>query len=270
MAKKIYELPSISRVVAGSTAILELPIGPTYHDIVFTLTGTALAVAHIGQVRVLVNGNEIQRYANLQRLFDLNAYYNREGDTVNEFKLAFARDEYNELAFKRAPALGTLGLSTVTIEMDLQAAFPANGTIVARALIDTVPQPLGVFNRIREVGLSSSVTGVVETDKIPKGGAVYQAIHLFKADISRVELEVDGVKVIASTKATLERLQKAVRPVARVPQTAKATHLDFLLEGDAGDLLNTQNVRDIRLRSTFDSVGSCDLVLEQLDVLTAV
>lgn len=267
MAKKIYELPSISRVVAGSTAILELPINPTYHDIVFTLTGTALAVAHVGQIRVLVNGNEIQRYANLQRLMDLNAYYGRATDTVNEFQISFARDEYNDLAYKRAPALGTQGLETVTIEMDLQAAFPANGTIVARALIDTVPQPLGVFNRIREVGLSSSVVGVVETDKIPKGGAVYQAIHCFKADISRIEFEVDGVKVIASTKATLERLQKAIRPVARVPQTAKATHIDFLLEGDAGDLLNTQNVKDIRARLTFDTVGSCDLVLEQLDVL---
>ncbi len=269
MAKKIIELPSISRVVAGSTAILELPINPTYHDIVFSLTGTALAVAHVGQIRVLVNGNEIQRYTNLQRLMDLNAYYGRATDTVSEFQLSFARDEYNELAYKRAPALGTQGLQTVTIEMDLQAEFPANGTIVARAMIDTVPQPLGVFNRIREVGLSSSVVGVVETDKIPKSGAVYQAIHCFKSDISRIEFEVDGVKVISSNKATLERLQKAVRPVARVPQTAKATHIDFLLEGDAGDLLNTQNVNDIRARLTFDTVGQCDLVLEQLDVLAA-
>lgn len=269
MAKKIVKLPSVSRVVANSTAILELPIGLTYHDIIFSCSGTALAISHFGQIRVMANGNEIQRFKDLQRLVDLNNYYGREADSATEWKIAFCRDEYagSGLAYQRAPALGTIGLTTLTVEIDLTASFPANGTIVARALVDTVAQPIGVFNRIREVGISSSVTGVVETDKIPRGGAIYQAIHLFKADISNVELELDTVKVIESTKAVLERIQKAVRPVARIPQTAKATHLDFLIEGDAGDLLNTAGVQDMRLKMTFDTIGSCDIVLEQLDTL---
>lgn len=266
MAKKTVKLPSMSRVVAGSIALLEVPIKPTYHNIRFVAAGTALAVAHIKRINVVINGNVVQTFKDLQRLIDLNAYYGRSADTVNDFMLHFKRDEFNELAFKRAPAFGTADLSTFTIELELSSSAPSDITLSAEAFIDTVPQPLGVFTRIREVGISSSVTGVVETDKLQKN-QIYQAIHLFKADISKIELEIDQVKVLDSTKANLERLEKSVRPVARVPQTAKATHIDFLLEGDAGDVLNTQGVSDWRLKMTFDTTGAADIVTETLDTL---
>lgn len=266
MAKKNIKLPSISRVVPGSTAVLEIPIKPTYHKIMFTLAGTALAVAHIGKIRVLANGKEVQTFANAQRLFDLNAYYGRSADTVNQFMIHFTDNAYDQLAYKRAPAFGTADLQTFTIEIELAAGAPADITMKAQAFIDTVPQKLGVYTQIREYGISSSVTGVVENDKLPKSGDVYKGIHLFKSDISNVELLVDGVQVIDATKPILERAQKNVYPVPRVPQTGKATHIDFLLEADSGDLLNTSGVSDLRLKMTFDTVGLASIVTETLAV----
>lgn len=265
MAKKLIKLPSISRVTANSTAVLEIPVMPTYHSIIFDLTGTGLTIAQVGQIRVIANGQEVQRFANLQRLIDYNAYYNRSADTVNQFMLHFFDPSYNDLAYKRAPAFGTQNIQTFTVEFDL-LGVPADVTMKAQAWIDTVPQPLGVYTRIREFYIASSVTGIVENSNLPKNGDVYKAVHLFKSDISAVELIVDQVQVMDATKAQLERKQKDVRPVARVPQTAKATHVDFLLEGDPGDLLNTQGVSDLRLKMNFTTVGSCDIVAETLAV----
>lgn len=266
MAKKTYKLPSISRVVANSTAVLEVPIGATYHYINFQASGTGLAAAMIGAIRVIVNGQELQKFKNLQRLIDENDYHGRELDTVNDFTIWFKDDDYNDLAFKRSPAWGTQGLSTFSIELDLGATFPANGIITATAFLDTVAQPLGVFTRIRESSLSSAVSGDVDTDKIQKGGAVYKTIHLFKSDVSNVKLVADSITIIDASKTLLERQEKAVRPVKRVPITASATHIDFMLEGDAGDLFDTTNVQDLRLTMTLATPGTVEIVTEQLDV----
>lgn len=265
MAKKTLLLPSISRVVAGAVAILEMPINPTYHHIKFTATGTALAVGHIGKIRVIVDGKTVQEFKDLTRLIDINAFHGRQADTVTDFMLHFKDDDFNDLAEKRTMAFGTQGLQTFNIEIELAAGFPADGTLKAHAFIDTVPQPLGVFNRIRETSMNSASSGVVEYDKLIRNGAIYKQIHFFKADISRIELEADSNKVIDATKAVLERQQKSVRPVARVPVSAKATHLDFALEGTGSDLFNTTGMNDLRAKLTFDSAGVVEIVTEQLD-----
>jgi len=266
MAKKTLLLPSISRVVAGAVAILEMPINPTYHNIKFTASGAALVAAHIGKIRVIVDGKTVQEYKDLTRLMDINAYHGRQADSVTDFMLHFKDDDFNDLAEKRTTAFGTLGLQTFNIEIELLAAFPANGAITAHAFVDTVAQPLGVFTRIRETSLNSAVAGVIEYDKLIRGGAVYKQIHFFKADISKIELEADSNKVIDATKAVLERQQKSVRPVARVPVSAKATHLDFVLEGTGSDLFNTNGMNDLRAKLTFDTAGVVEIVSEQLDV----
>lgn len=266
MAKKIINLPSISRVVAGAVAILELPINPTYQFIRFGATGTGLTAPMIKLIRVIVDGRVIQEYKDLTRLMDLNAYHNRSLDTVNDFCLWFRDDDYDELAAKRTPALGTDGLQTVNIEITLDPTFPATGAIIAHALIDTKREQLGVFTRIRETTVNSVSAGQIDYDKLVRGGAVYKAVHLFKADISSITLEADGNKIMEATKAVLERVQKSVRPVARIPVTAKATHIDFCLEGDDGDLLNTEGMNDLRIRMTLDTAGVVEISTEQLDV----
>lgn len=266
MAKKLINLPSISRVVAGAVAILELPINPTYQFIRFGATGTALTAAMIKLIRVIVNGQVVQEYKDLTRLMDLNSFHNRSVDTVNDFCLWFRDDDYDELAGKRTPAFGTEGLQTLNIEITLDPTFPANGTLISHAFIDTKREPLGVFTRIRETSINSAVAGQIEYDKLVKGGAMYKAVHLFKADISSIILEADGNKIIEAPKAVLERAQKSVRPVARIPVTAKATHIDFCLEGDDGDLLNTVGMNDLRIRMVFDTAGVCEVSTEQLDV----
>lgn len=272
MAKKIVKLPSISRVVPGSKAVLEVPTkGPTYYKMLFVVTGTGLAVGNIGRIDVLFNGTVRQTFKNLQRLIDINSFYKRSADSVAadriEFMLSFFSAQYDDLAYKLATGIGTADLNTFNVEMEIAAGAPADIKMEATAYIDTMPQPVGAFVGFREYGISSSVTGEVETDKLGKQGEIYHALHLAKADISKVVIEANQIKVVEATKKDLERYQKDASPNPRVPVTAGYTHVDFLMDGNANDVLNTRNVNDLRLKMTFDTVGAAEIIAETLETI---
>lgn len=266
MAKKQINLPSVSRVATSSVAFLEIPIGATYEVINFAMTGTGLAASMVDNIRLIANGQELQNYLNLQQLIDINAYHGRAADTAADWCIYFTNDDYAAASEKIMEALGTDGLQTLVIEITLNGTWPANGTIVANAYVDTKREPLGVFNRIKQFALSSAVSGDVDYDKLIKGGAIYKQIHFFKSDITKVIFQADGVKVLEGTKTMLERGQKNVKPFARVPQTAKATHLDFCLDGDYRDLFRTDGINDLRATLTLGTSGAIQIVTEQLDV----
>lgn len=264
--KKLVKLPSLSRVAPNAKATLEFPIGPTYERIVFTVTGGAgLGVEDIGRIDLLIDGKSIQTFKDLQRLIDINYYWNREADTINQFAIHLNRAELEGNVFRQAPGIGTADVQTMHIEMDILAA-PTDITITAHAQLNPVRQNLGAFYRIREFPFSSSVGGQVEIDKLPRG-PWYSAIHLFKADVTGVEVTANDVKVIDATKSVLERFQKAASPRARVPLSAKATHIDLILEGDLMDSLPTAGLQDFRIKPTITTLGAIDVITETIDTL---
>lgn len=271
MARKIIKLPSMSRVVPGSKAVLELPIGPTYRRIFFVATAASgLDVTDIGRIDVLIDGKVVQTFKDLARLNALNAYYQRAADamsgTAAEFAIHFERAELVDMIYRRAPGIGTADVQTFGVEIDIAAAAPASITLTAYAEIDPTPQRLGVFFKIREYAFSSAVSGQVEIDKLPKGGW-YSVLHLFKADVTAVEVEANQAKAIDATKAILERTQKEASPVKRVPQTAAATHIDFITDGDLSQSLRTDLLNDFRIKATLGTSGAMDIVAETFDTL---
>lgn len=274
MARKIIRLPSLSRVVAGSKATLECPVRPTYRRIIFSVTaGAGLDISDVERIDVLIDGKVVQTYANATRLKAINDYFGRGSDTwgatAAEFVLHFERAELMDTVSLRAPGIGTGDVSTFHIEITLAAAAPADIAIVAHAEIDPTVQPLGVFYKLREYPFNSSVAGQVEIDKLPKTGW-YSVIHLFKSDVSAVELEANQVKVVDATKAILERTQKEASPIKRVPQTASATHIDFMTDGDLVQSLRTDALNDFRIKATLDTAGAMDIVAETLDTLNGI
>ncbi len=266
MAKKYLDLPSVSRVAPNSVAFLELPIGPTYEWLGITMTGTGLAASMVDSIRLLANGVELQSFLNLQQLMDINSYHGRATDAAGDWTLWFVNDDYDTIDQKIMEAIGTKGLQTLTLEITLNGTWPANGTILANAYIDTDQQELGIYNRIKQTSMNSVAAGDIDYDKLVRGGAIYKQVHFFKADVNKIVLEADGVKVQAGTKAQLERAQKNVKPTSRVPLSAKATTLDFVLDGHYGYALRTDNMNDLRARLTLGSAGVVQIVTEQMDV----
>lgn len=272
MAKKILRLPSVSRVNAGSTAILELPIGPTYKRIVFSCAAASgLSASLINQIRVNVNAKAIQTFKNLQRIIDLNSFYNRGLDIVTgtaiEFCLHFERAELHSLVDRRGPGLGTADLATATVEIDL-GAVPAGFTMLAYAEIDPMPQPLGLFTRIREFPFNAPAAGLVEMDKFPRSG-LYQAIHMQKSDITNVAVEANGNKLIDVSTSALHRIAKEASPIKRQPVTGYA-HLDMATDGDMFQSIKADTLGDFRLQMTCTTAGAFDLVTETLDSLASI
>lgn len=275
---KTIQTPSLSRVGPGNRSTLELVVGPTYYGLIFNISAAAgLDVTDIGRIDVLMNGRVVQTYKNLQRLMDINAFYNRVADTVGataiEFGLHFFRGEMADSVYKRLPGIGTQDLGTFHIEMDIAAAAPADIAIKAHAIINPIAEPLGAFVNIREYPTSFSTSGEQEIDKLPKGDW-YTAIHLFKSDISKVEVVTDNgsgpVKVVEATKAVLERYQKNASPIKRVPVTASCTHVDFTaLDGNLQDTLPTAGLRDFRIKPTLTTSGAVDVVAETYSTLAA-
>lgn len=274
MARKIIRLPSLSRVVPGSKAVLELPIGPTYRRIFFVVTAASLLdVGHIGRADVLIDGKVVQTYKNGGRLKALNDYYGRAPDvftpTRAEFAIHFERAELADMVYRRAPGVGTADVQTFNVEIEIAAGAPASIAMVAFAEIDPIPQKLGVFFKVREYSFSSPVAGQVEIDKLPKG-AWYSTLHLFKPDVSFVEVEANQAKAIDATKEILERTQKEASPIKRVPQTALATHIDFITDGDLSQSLRTDLLNDFRIKATLATSGAMDIVAETFDTLQGV
>lgn len=271
--KKIIRLPSLSNVVPGAIATLEMPIGPTYEKIIFDVTAASgLDATDIGRINVLIDGEVIQTYKNLARLNALNDYYGREADSMSgtaaQFVLHLNRAELESAVWRQAPGIGTDDVQTFHIEIEIASGAPASIAMKAHALVNPARQKLGAFFRVREFPANSSTSGVFEADKLPRG-AWYSAIHLFKSDVDAVEVEANGIKIVDATKAVLERTQKGASPVKRVPQTASATHVDMITDGNLLESLPTANLSDFRVKMTLGTFGAVDIVTETLDTLSA-
>lgn len=270
--KKFVKLPSLSRVVPAATATLELPLGVTYEKVIFEVSAAAgLDLTDIGRINVLIDGKPIQTFKDLTRLTDLNVYYNRDADTVSatkmQFVIHFNRAELLDNTWRKAPGIGTDDVQTFHMEIDIAAAAPADIAIKAWAVVDPIRQKIGAFFRIREFPANSSVAGVLEADKLPRG-AWYSAIHLFKSDISSVEVTANDVKIVDATKSILERIQKGSGVIRRVPLTGKATHIDLITDGDLLDSLPTANLQDFRVKMNLDTAGAVDIITETIDTLS--
>jgi hypothetical protein len=269
MARKLLRMPSLSRVAAGAIATLELPIGPTYRRLIFSATGTGLDLTDIGRIDVLVDGKVVQTYKDLTRLVDINSYYKRGADTFNQFAIHFERAELLDAVWRRAPGMGTADVQTFHVQLNIVGAAPVDLAITCHAEVDPQPMPLGLFFKIREYPFSSAVSGDVEIDKLPRG-PLYSVVHLFKADVNAVEVTANQVKVFDGTKAVIERTQKEASPVQRLPITAKATHIDFIADGDLAQSLDTSQLSDFRVKMTLGTSGAVDIVAEVLDTLQGV
>lgn len=272
--------PSISRVSPGSKAVLELPIGPTYKRVDFSVTAASgLDAADIGRINVVMNGVIIQTFKNLQRLMDINAYHARPADamaaTAALFSIHFASREFdsglplnsNAHAARLAPCMGTAGLTSLTVEMEIASGAPPSIAMTANAVTTGDVQPPGQFIQINEYPWASSVAAEVDYDKLLKDKA-YAAIHLFKSDINNVKIEKDSRIYLDATKTLLELDQKNAAPFARVPVTASATHLDFCLDGNIMDTFKAYGANDLRLKLTFGTTGSVDIVTETISGLS--
>lgn len=253
---RISEIPGVSNVAAGATFTIECPVGRTYNRIALEVTN--ITSSQLTNLTVEVNGKAIQTFADLAELKAINDYYTRDDDSANGvYWLYFTRPELLE-GQRKLPGLGTKDVATLVIRGDLAGAV-VSPAIKCHAVYED-GQPLGLITKVKRFPVSLTA-GVNEIDKLPRGPRIC-AIHLFKSDITDVEVEADGVKIYDASKTIGESVQQME---ARTPQTASATHVDFMSDGDFKDALVTAGLQDFRVRPTATGAGVVNVVVEYLD-----
>ena len=252
------KLKSLANVSAGATATLDCSTGLTYDKITFPFSGVTLA--QMENVDVLINGKVVQSFKDAQEIVDLNTYY---GVTYHAgFLVMFFNSIHMDTNLeRRLTGLGTADIDTLQIRMDIDTAAAAPAIEAFATLSD--PAPLGALVKVKSFPTSFATSGKQDIDNLPRGPRIL-AIHLFKADVSEVEVEIDSVTIFEGSKSLIEVDQKdAVH--ARAPLTAAATHIDFMLEGDTAQALVTAQAKDFRIRPTIDTAGALRTVVEYLD-----
>lgn len=248
---------AFSNVAANSDVTLNLPVGRTYHKVQLLMGGTTFTRAMLTDIEVVINGRVVMAFADGDELQAYNDYYGR-ADNAGYLTLYFERPELRADQ-QEATALGTADVQTLQIRASIAAA--TDPTLVAR-YVTSAPSKLGAFVKVRSFSANSAVSGEIDIDGIPTGPAIV-AMHLFKADISAIDVEMDGVKVVDGIdKADMEIFQGEW---GRAPVTASATHVDFCLNGDLRRALVTRGAQDFRLRPTLDTSGAVRILVEYLD-----
>jgi hypothetical protein len=257
------KMPSVTNVAPGSKAVLNLPLGRTYDLLQLEYAGVTLA--QIKNLELEINGKVVQRFRDGVQLADLNSYWGRPVDSTGLLTMWFVRPEFNTLVDQRLTALGTVDIKTLALKFDIDAA--ADAPVLEAYAVQSEPQPLGLITKVKSFQSSTAVSGLQEIDNIPTNAARIAAIHLFKADIEQVEVEINSMKAFELKKASAENIQKKY---GRVPLTAKASHIDFVLEGDNAQAMVTQGIQDFRIKPVHTAAGNTELVVEYFDGLAGI
>jgi hypothetical protein len=263
--RKTIKMPSMANVGAGQTATLNCPVGLTYDLISLQFSGmkadgtTPVTVGDLKNIEVRVNGKAIQMFKDGAELDAINQYHGR-GAASGILNLWFARPELAAVRDQRLTSLGTVDVQTLSVHVDVEETLTS--IVLSAKAMQSEPQLLGAITKVKAFPASFATSGEHEIDNIPRSGAMIGCVHLFKADVSNVELEVNSIKVFDSSKSYAEELQTRY---GKVPQTAIASHVDFMLEGDPAQSLETNNIKDMRIRPTLDTPGALRVVVEYID-----
>ncbi|GAA6171625.1 hypothetical protein NBRC116592_12950 [Colwellia sp. KU-HH00111] len=254
------ELPSFSNVSAGSTAVLQVPLGYSYNAINIEYSGVTLA--QLQDIEVRINGKVLQSFSDATRLQDINKYYKRN-IKAGVITLWFETPEFKE-ATRRSTAIGTMDVSTFDVAVNIDAAAAA--PVLKASAIRSNNLPLGAIIKYKRFSASAAAAGIKEIDNLPRESRI-KAIHLFKSDISKAEVELDSTIWYDPSKTLGAGIQT---DYGRNPNTAKMTTVDFTLHGDPMQALVVQNAFDFRVRTHCASAGAFDIVVEYLSGYTGI
>jgi len=263
------KMPGFDGVAAGQTATLRLPISRTYHQLLVTYGGATLA--QINEIRVVANGEVIQRITGATKLNVINQYEGRNA-AGGVIVLDFERYGLLTRAGREVTAIGTgvndraidpFPVSTLALEVDIDAA--AVGPTLSAKAIQSAARPIGFVKKIREYNYSPAAAGVFEISDLPKRGIINKLMfdgHTANVYTSLV-IERDNF-IVFERDMTENRL--AQNDGVRSPQADYVIY-DPTERGYAAEGLTTENVQDLRFKINLTNSGPFTLTVETIEPL---
>jgi hypothetical protein len=265
MVKRRIQLRNVQNVDFSKTALIELPVGPRYHQIVLQVgyaSGTntiAGAAAQLGEIRVKANGR-VQRTMSVAQLNALNnangaAYVPFTGEVPNTapgvcFPIFFAEPWRQDAADMDRLAWQTRNWTSFQIEVDVPAAIASatagSLTLLAWAIVDDFydeknpVQPIvkWVRHAVAAAGLVQDISTIDRRDWL-------QQVSIYDPSttgtVNKVTLRVDG-NILHELTAAANRsvnFQNGMVPVA--------TRYDLVLDHDGllSSAVNLNGAKDL-------------------------
>ena len=253
------KMPSFDGVAAGQTATVSLPIGLSYHELLLTYSGATLA--EINEIRVVANGQTIQRYTEAADL-DLKNQFDGQAAANGVLNIPVG-DRYG-LKTRAGVEFTKLGtgrlddpkpITSLQLEVDIDAA--AVGPALSLSAIQSDADQSGIIKFVHEFIYNPSAAGEFEISDLPKGRDFGQLIFQ-STNINSIEIFRDGFSVWKRTKAENDKIQG---DGVRIPQ-AGIFVVDFTEKGYGSESLVTKGVQDLRFRLDMAGADTVPLVVE--------
>ncbi|HEV7368949.1 major capsid protein P2 [Arenibaculum sp.] len=254
------KLPSFSAVAAGQTANVTVPRGPTYRQFMldYRKAGVAATEAQMAtdltRIRIKVNG--VARIdISAAHLITILKYM---GFTIDAgvLPIFLAWPTARTPNYEEALAWGTRDVDTLTVEVDIAAGAGAV-TLEASAWINQTSLPLGPIMQMMTINSAASAGGVFELSTLPRSNGDLASIHFFSANITGLELLIDGNRIVDAPLATLNASMKWT---GRVPQ-ANVVHYEPTWLDRYDDRVPLAGASDVRFKLNMSAAGTVPMVM---------
>lgn len=270
MPNTTRKMPGFEGVAAGNTATLRLPIGLTFHQLLLAYAGVTLA--QINEIRLLANGELIQRFLTGAQLDAWNQFEGRAAAAAANGVIVLDFDRYN-LRTRRAEEVTAIGtgrpddktpITTLSLEVDIDGA--AVGPVLTAKAIQSASTPAGLLKKIRQYTYPGAAIGDHEISDLPKGeifnkvgfgghvANVYTAIKVERDNFVVFERSVDENEVVQVDGV-------------RTPQADLVVY-DPTENGHGAEGLATRGVGDLRFIQTLTNAGSVPVTVESIGPLS--
>lgn len=267
--RRFVRMPDFNNVVAGQRATLPMPVGARkYHKLVIQYKAgadnQATIEAALKNSRFLINGRP-QREATVAQINVMRAYRGRAfqtGIVTIEFSDQGARAWQGEELL----GWGTFNLSTLTFEVDIDAAAVAPA-LVAYAEIEDSNEPLGAIMKWRRHYLDTSAAATKAIRDLPVDPReAYSRFHIFTGNATAVQLKADNDIIVETVSRAVLAAHYTGRPQQTVMQAnvltldlAASTQVDSFLPMLRSD---GRKIQDFPLEVTVNAATNAEIIAE--------
>jgi hypothetical protein len=268
----IIEAPQLDPVAPGKRAVMILPLGPTYHGLIFKLShggGGAFTKAHITMLRLkLNNGKELFEISGTA-LDEINTYAGM-AQVAGYLRLNFTEHLAKTIQSELAGIIDTsAGMTKMVLEMDIDAAAVSPiieaWVHVSTGLAAQQQNPQNLAN-VACVERSAVSWGAAKEWQIelPHGagaGRLIKRIFLMSNLVTKVRIKKNGVEVYNMVKDVNDFLEADYQSA---PQ-AGMTVIDFIMTNNTiEELLTTEDAQSLTMFVTLSGADAFDIYTQSL------
>lgn len=236
----------VNGVGASQVAVLKIPPGATYADLMIkmTIAGAAPTRAQLETMltswRLTVSGVEQWTLTGKQLIAIVEFYRTGLIGATGIVYLPLQRLWMDTQLARTAPNFGTEGESSFQLEITQDATSTIDLMLVS-ARIDPVVEPLGAHMMIKRLTPNIGALGVYEyPDLYKRAGDWLYALHFevpAVADLTNIALVCDEIRMWDVTPAVMNQLYLEANPNRTIQSAKGFVHMDFANRGFDQDAL---------------------------------